>query len=60
MADSNNRQRLLRTWLRIGGKDYSVYNPGRVRLGLRLWVKALRKVAFRQGPAVPNDGGAGS
>jgi hypothetical protein len=26
---------------RIGGKDYSVYSPVKVRQGLRLWVEEL-------------------
>lgn len=60
MGESNNRRRWVRTWFRIGGKDYSVYNPGKVRQGLKLWVKALRKALPRQGPADPNDGGPGS
>lgn len=61
MGESNNRGRWVRTWLRIGGKDYSVYNPGKVRQGLRLWVKALRKVLPRQqGSDDANDGGSGS
>lgn len=60
MGEPNKRRRWVCTRIRIGGKDYSVYHPGRVRQGLRLWVKALRKALPRQGPGAPHDGDSGS
>jgi len=39
----------------IGGKDYSVYEPGKVRLGLRLWTEAFLRALPQQMPAPPDE-----
>ena len=60
MRHFKNRRRRLRTWFRIGGRDYSVHNPRRVRQGMRLWIKALRKALPRHQADDRTDGGPGS
>lgn len=44
---------------RIGGKDLSVYNPAKVRQGLKLWVEALIRNIPRQGPDGAGSEGSG-
>jgi hypothetical protein len=42
---------------RITGKDYSVYNPTKARLGMRLWVEAFIKAIPKH---VKDDGNQAS
>jgi len=39
--------------LKIVGKDYSVYDPVRLQLGLRLWTEALLRALPQHAPLMP-------